>query len=133
VGLLVLDASVVIAVITGSSMRPALIQAAKGSELLAAACLPWEVGKGLAVLRGRGRASLAEARQAAAAYRQIPVRLMDVALEEALSLSARLGISAYDAYPVVCARAAHCPLLTLDAELGKVARTEGIPVVGVES
>lgn len=132
-GLLVLDASVVLAVITGSSVRPALVRAAKGSELLAAACLPLEVGNGLSVLLGRGRTSLAEARDAADAYWQVPVRLVDVDLGEALSLSARLGISAYEAYPVVCARAAHCPLLTLDAEVAKAGRVEGVRVVEVDA
>lgn len=124
-----IDASVVVAVTLGTVVRLALVEAAKGSELLAAVSLPGQVGSGLSVLMGRGRVSVAEATRAAAAYRQIPVRLVEVDLEEALSLAARLGISAYDAYPIVCAREAHCLLLTLDPELAKSARAEGIRVL----
>jgi predicted nucleic acid-binding protein len=126
---IVIDASVVVAVTLGTAGRPALIEAAKGSELLAAASLPWQVGSGLLVLMGRGRVSVAEATKAAAASRQIAVRLVEVDLGEAPGLAARLGISAYDAYTVACARRAHCPLLTLDPELAKAARAEGIPVM----
>jgi predicted nucleic acid-binding protein len=81
----------------------------------------------------RRRASLADAKDAVSAYRQIPLRLIDVDLEEALDLSARLGIYAYDAYQVVCARAAHCPLVTLDAALAKAARAEGVRVMEIDS
>jgi predicted nucleic acid-binding protein len=130
---LVVDASVVLAVIAGGPARRALIEAAKGAELLAAACLPWEVGNALSALRFRRRGSLAAIKVAAAAYRGIPLRLIDVDLAEALDLSARLGIHGYDAYPIVCARMAHCPLVTLDAGLGKWARAEGIRVVEVEA
>ena len=130
---LVLDASAVVAVIAGGTSRPALIEAAKGTELLAPASLPWEVGNAIAALLRRRCASLAEAKAAAAAYRQIPVRLVDVDLEEVLDLSARLGIDVHDAYPLVCARAAHCPLVTLDAALAKAARAEGIRVLEIDS
>jgi len=130
---IVIDASVVLAVTLGTVARPALIEDAKGSELLAAAALPWQVGSGLSVLMGRGRVSVAEATQAVAASRQIAVRLVEVDRGEALALAGRLGISAYDAYSVTCARRAHCPLLTLDAELAKVARAEGIPVMEAPS
>ena len=122
-----------LAVIGGAPMRRALIEAAKGAELLGAASLPWEVGNALSALLGRRRGSLVAVRAAAAAYREIPLRLIDVDLAEALELSARLGIHAHDAYPIVCARMAHCPLATLDAALAKVARGEGIPVVEVQA
>jgi predicted nucleic acid-binding protein len=130
---LVLDASAVIAVIAGETARPVLIEMAKGAELLAPASLPWEVGNALSAMLRRHRASLADAQAAASAFHQIPVRLVDVDLEEALELSARLGIYAYDAYQVVCARMARCPLVTLDAALAKSARAEGLQVVEVAS
>ncbi len=129
---IVIDASVVVAVTLGTAARATLIEAAKGLELLAAGALPWQVGSALLVLVGRGRVSVAEARQAADAFHQIPVRLVEVDLGEALGLAARLGISAYDAYTIACARRAHGPVLTLDAELAKAAQAEGISVVGLK-
>jgi predicted nucleic acid-binding protein len=55
-----------------------------------------------------------------------------VDLEEALRLADELGIYAYDAYPIACARQRRCGLITLDRRLGRAAKTTGVAVVEVE-
>ena len=57
------------------------------------------------------------ARKALAVYQAIPVKYFDYPLEQALELSARLDIYAYDAYLVQCAMQTSSPLLTLDRRL----------------
>jgi predicted nucleic acid-binding protein len=56
------------------------------------------------------------------AYAAIPIRLIDVALKQAVELSARLNVHAYDAYVIACAVNQRAPILTLDRGLIERAR-----------
>jgi len=59
----------------------------------------------------------------------IPVELVDVDFEAALTIVAEHGIYAYDAYYLECAASLKCPLLTLDRTMKRVARTMGLPLL----
>lgn len=52
---------------------------------------------------------------------------------QALDLSHRLGIYAYDAYLIACSLQHRSPLLTLDRGLGDAARQVGVNVLEVAS
>jgi len=65
----------------------------------------------------RGRITVAQALQAVKAYRAIPIRLVDVELEQSLRIADTLGIYAYDAYLIRCALKYKSPLLSLDRNL----------------
>jgi len=71
----------------------------------------------------RRRISLDQAKQAIASYHRITFRYIDVSLEQALELSERLDIYAYDAYVLACALNLRLPLLTLDKRLANAATT----------
>jgi hypothetical protein len=61
---------------------------------------------------------LAPALEAVGIYRQIPIRFVDVELEESLKIAGELGIYAYDAYLIRCALKYRAPLISLECKPG---------------
>ena len=125
---LVVDTSVIIAVITNERLKKQLVEVSKGADLIAPAPLHYEVGNAFSAMFKRERISLEKALAALAAYRQIPIRFFDVELETAIELSSQLDVYAYDAYFIGCALHNKCPLLTLDGGLTEAAQRAGAEV-----
>lgn len=128
---LIVDTSVLIAVLTGEPTRDYLIARTQGAQLLAPGSVHWEVGNAFSALLKRRRLKLAEVQAALSAYARIPIRFVDVELAGALELADRFGLYAYDAYLMACARRQRAPLLTLDARLGRAAKEAGVEVMEV--
>ena len=129
----VVDASVLIAVITNESTKERLVQLTQDVDLIAPHSIHWEIGNAFSAMLKRNRVKVAEAIQAIAAYQKIPIRFVSVELEETIKLADRLNIYAYDAYLIRCAIKFRSPLLSLDkgllhaAELVKVQTLEVTP------
>ncbi|HEX8321141.1 type II toxin-antitoxin system VapC family toxin [Longimicrobium sp.] len=128
---LVIDTSAIIAVITNEAQKEALVQATAGAELVAPASVPWEIGNAFSAMLKRKRIDLAQATLAMAAFRQIPIRFMNIDLDAALAVAARYDVYAYDAYMIACAREQGCPLLTLDRGLVHAAKQANVTVAEV--
>lgn len=128
---LVVDTSVIIAVIANEPEKSALIAQTQGAELFAPRSLYWEVGNAFSAMLKRGRITLDQARAAVAIYEQISLHLMDIDLTQALEIAGRLNIYAYDAYIVACALNQKCSLLTLDSGLSYAAKIVGVSVMEV--
>jgi predicted nucleic acid-binding protein len=128
---LVVDTSVLIAVLTGEPARDQLIARTQGAELVAPGSVHWEVGNAFSALLKRRRLKLSEVHTALTAYGQIPIRFVEIELAGALELADRFGLYAYDACLMACARRQRAPLLTLDARLGRAAQEAGVQVVEV--
>jgi predicted nucleic acid-binding protein len=128
---IVVDTSVLVAVITNEAERDVLIDLTRGADLLAPASVHWEIGNAFSAMLKRNRVEVGQALRAIAAYRQIPIRLVDVELEDALAIAAQYAIYAYDAYVVRCAQKFNVPLLSLDVALCRVAEQAGVQVIEV--
>ena len=128
---LVVDTSVILAVVLNEPRKAALIQLTSGADLLAPASLHWEIGNALSAMFRRKRLTREEALQALSEYRKIPLRFIEVALDDAVTLAAQLAIYAYDAYFIACARTQSVPLITLDNGLRVAAQVAGLTVVEV--
>lgn len=128
---MVVDTSVLIAVIAAEAERAALIRVTQGAELVAPASVHWEIGNACSAMLKRRRASLAQVRAMLAAYGQIPLRLLEVELGRSLELADQFGLHAYDAYLLAAAGSQRAPLLTLDQSLSWAARDAGIALVEV--
>ena len=128
---LIVDTSVIIAVIANEPEKPALIAATQGFELVAPYSLHWEIGNAFSAMLKRNRITLQQAEAALELYQQIPVTLVDVDLKQALELSNRLKIYAYDAYLIACALNQGCDLVTVDGGLSYAAKAAGVTVVEV--
>jgi predicted nucleic acid-binding protein len=126
---IVIDASVVVAVITNENTKQALVEATSGEDLIAPGSIRWEIGNALSAMVRRNRATDQEAFKALRLYQEIPIREVDVDLEGALEIAARHLMYAYDAYMLRCSVEYRIPIISLDAGLKRVAVAEGIPLV----
>jgi len=130
---LVVDTSVIVAILMSEPTREKLIHLTRGVDLIAPSSVHWEVGNALAAMLKRKRISIAQVRTVIAAYSAIPIRLVEVDLLEAMEIAAALGIYAYDAYLIACARENRCDLISLDRGLLRAARDAQVIVVEVIS
>jgi predicted nucleic acid-binding protein len=79
----------------------------------------------------RQRISLTQAINFLSAYDQIPIRLVEVELDESVKIAHNLGIYAYDAYLIRAAIKYRAPLLTLDRALINHAKEAEVKVIEV--
>lgn len=128
---LVVDTSVLIAVLTSEPERAILVQLTQGVDLLAPASIHWEVGNALVAMLKRKRMAVDQLRQVIRAYGKIPIRFVDVDLEGSLEIAASHNLYAYDAYVIACARENRCKLISLDKGLLHAARAVGVGLLEV--
>ena len=128
---IVIDTSVIISVITNEKHKDELIKVTKGHDLIAPSSLRWEVGNAFSAMFKRKRLTLSKALAALGFYGEIPLRTVDVSLEESISISHKLGIYAYDAYFIACAKKMASPFLSLDGALLEAAEKSGIKTIKV--
>lgn len=125
---LVVDTSAIIAVIANEPEKPSLISQTQGYDLVAPSSLYWEIGNAFSAMIKRGRITLEQARAAIEIYKQIPLDMVDVDLEQALEIVDKHKVYAYDGYMIACALNRGCPLLTLDGGLAYAAKAAGLEV-----
>jgi len=92
---IVVDASVLIAVIVGEPQRERLIQLTEGVDLVAPYSVHWEIGNALAAMVKRNRITLGEALMAIEIYEKIPVRYVGIEIGESLKVAGALKLYAY--------------------------------------
>lgn len=129
--MLVVDTSVVLAVLLKEPSRAEIVRRTRGRRVLAAPSLPWEVGNALVALVRRRRAGPAEITAAWASFLKIPLRLAACDGAAAMRIAVEYGLYAYDAYVLEAARSAGAPLLSLDERQVAVASALGIDVMEI--
>lgn len=125
---IVVDTSIIIAVITNEPHKQNLIKLTRSATLFAPESLHWEVGNALSAMFKRDRVTLSQANGAIEAYQRIPIQLVSVDINSSLEWAHRLKIYAYDAYFIECALTCKAPLLSLDQGLNRVAKVAGIKI-----
>lgn len=126
-----IDTSALIAVIGNEESKRVIVEITKGCSLCAPVSVHWEIGNAFSAMLKRGRSSIELAKLALSAYREIPIKFIDVPLEQTLEISHALNIYAYDAYLIQCAQQTSTSLLTLDNGLKAAAETMGIDALEV--
>ena len=129
--IITIDTSALISVIGNEATKPDIVRLTEGSSLCAPASVHWEIGNAFSAMFKRRQTTVELAKQALAIYRSIPVKYFEYPLEQALDLSARLGIYAYDAYLVQCAMQTNSPLLTLDRKLRAAAEKMSVQTLEI--
>jgi len=76
--------------------------------------------------------TLEQALKAIQAYSKIPIRFVDVELEQSLEIAETLNIYAYDAYLIRCALRYKSPLISLDRDLVDSAKRMNVKVIEVK-
>jgi predicted nucleic acid-binding protein len=128
---MVVDASIIMAVIANEPEKHKLIALTAGADLIVPSSVHWEIGNAFSAMLKRGHVTLYQTLQAIDAYYQIPLRVAEVELEESLKIAAELNIYAYDAYLIRCALKYNAALVSLDKSLVRAARSKGAEVVEV--
>jgi predicted nucleic acid-binding protein len=126
---IIVDASVLIAVVTNEIEKERLVEMTKEAELIAPLSVHWEIGNAFSSLLKRQRITLEQALQAIESYLEIPLRFVEVELVNSLQLASEMDIYAYDAYLLRCAEKYRLPLITLDKRLVQAAKDKGFAVL----
>ncbi len=129
---MVIDTSAIIASVMRGPERDALAEAASGHVLIAPGCVRWEVCQALSVMIRQKGIDVVEARRGMDILDNIPLRYVDVDMDQVLSIASRIKGVAADAFLLETAIRYNAPLLTLDRSLGRVAVSLGIEVVRLE-
>lgn len=128
---LVVDISVLVAVLVSEPERERLVRLTKDADLIAPGSVHWEIGNALAAMMKRKRIELEQVGAVLKAYEEIPIRFRDVDLESAMEIASDYNLYAYDAYVIACARDNRCALITLDRNLVQAAKQVRVSVVEV--
>ncbi len=126
---IVVDTSVIIAVIANEPEKDVLIELTKGAYLIAPHSVHWEIGNAFSSMLKQKRITLDLALTALDVYRKIPIRFVDIEMEESLKIVDKFGIYAYDAYLIQCASKYRFPLISLDRNLISYAKQFKISVL----
>lgn len=125
---IVVDASVVLAVILNAPEKEGIIECTEGRDLASPGCLKWEIGNAFSAMLKRKRLNKIQVQQALDTFLAIPIKEVEVNLNEALKICGSWNIYAYDAYYMVVSKRLSRPMLTLDNRMAEVAKQEGIEV-----
>jgi predicted nucleic acid-binding protein len=125
----IIDASAIIAVLINEPIKGRLVALTDQASLLAPHSVHWEIGNAFSAMLKRERIDLEQAIEALRIYGHIPLRFVDVELDEALRIAHTHRIYAYDAYLIRCAEKYGAPLLSLDRGLIAAAQAQGVRVL----
>ncbi len=128
---IIVDTSVIIAVIADEPEKATIVRQTRGAALIAPHSIHWEIGNAFSAMLKRKRITMEQAYRAIDIYKTIPIRFVEIELESALEISDELGIYAYDAYLLRCALRYKMPLMTLDKDLLGYAAQKGIRTIEV--
>ena len=128
----IVDTSILIAVITHEPHRNRILEITSGKELIAPRSVFWEIGNAFSAMLKQRRITLEESLACIKSYRKIAIHMVDIDLESALEISERQNIYAYDAYLIACAQRFKFPLITLDNGLLLAARKERVSLMEVK-
>ncbi len=128
---IVVDASVILAVIVGEPERDRIVDLTSGHNLVGPGSIPWEIGNAFSSMLKQHRVDLDEVRQGLSIFQSIAIRYLAVDLQNALSIAHSTNMYAYDAYFLDCAARHAAPLLTLDRSLRRAADKLGVQVLEV--
>jgi predicted nucleic acid-binding protein len=128
---IVIDTSALIAVIVGEPERAKIIEITIGNTLIGPGSIPWEIGNAFSAMFKQDRLTLDEAKKGISIFDTIPLRYVEPDFFNALKLSKKVNMYAYDAYFLDCAVRYKAPLLTLDRKLKVAAQNINIEVLEV--
>ena len=127
----VIDTSALIAVIVGEPERCRIIEFTTGNTLIGPGSIPWEIGNAFSAMFKQNRLTLDEARKGIVIFDSIPLRYIKPDFVNALKISKKANIYAYDAYFLDCAIRHKASLLTLDRKLKGAAQNLNVETLEV--
>lgn len=128
---IVVDTSIIIAVIAEEPEKERLIELTKGAAIVVPPSVKWEIGNAFSAMLKRSRVTLEQAIEAMDVYHSILMETVEINLKEAIRLAEKYNVYAYDAYILQCAKEYELPLISLDKGLVEIAKLDAIQVIEV--
>ena len=118
---ILIDASALMPILIDEPEKERIINLTKNCNLIAPLVLPYEIGNALTRLKKRHILNDQKIMMTYNDFQKIPMRLLEVNIENALIIACKYTIYAYDAYYLEIAKRLNLSLLTLDELMKKVA------------
>ena len=118
---ILIDASALMPILINEPEKQYIVNITKNCKLLAPSVLPYEIGNALTRLKRR---KILNEKQVIVLYKdfkKIPLRLLEININNALRIACKYNIFAYDAYYLETAYRLNLPLLTLDSTMKNIA------------
>ncbi|WP_089727373.1 type II toxin-antitoxin system VapC family toxin [Candidatus Thiosymbion oneisti] len=128
---LVVDTSVVLAVLFNEPERDVILSVTKGCELLAPLSLPVEVGNAISLAFKKRRIDLGQGEAVIDGLSKMKIRFEGIDYINAITIAHKYSIYAYDAYMMDLAQRERCHLFSLDAKLKLMAKEAEIRILEV--
>lgn len=127
----VLDTSVVIALLASDEERDVILNAIEHDTFLCSESVTAEFGNAISAMFKRDRISLEQGIEMLEGFFELDIEQIPLNLKRAIELSHSFNIYAYDAYVLECAERLNIPLVTLDERMKDIAEHAGISVIEV--
>ena len=127
----VLDTSVIIALLASDEERQTLLEHISVYEFVCSSSIYPEIGNAISAMFKRGRITLSEGMMMIDAFELLGVHILPLNIHRALEISEQYSIYAYDAYILECAERLRLPLMTFDVRMKAIAEKLGISLIEV--
>lgn len=128
---IIVDTSVIIAVIANEASKRKLIEITKDTELVAPVSLHFEIGNALSAMLKRKKINTDMIKKLVKYYSDIQITFVNPDFENSLNIASQLKIYAYDAYFLDCALRLKLPILSLDRGLNMAAKKINLKTIEV--
>lgn len=128
---LVVDANILLAVVLNEPEKSRIIELTAGARLVAPEVMPYEIGNALSAMMKRSRLTQEQVQKSFGIFEVIPLTLEQANIAQALNLSHRFNIYAYDAYYLELAQRLRIPLLTLDRQMKNIGHNLNVKLLEV--
>lgn len=130
--LITIDTSAILAVLMNEAHKQRIIQLTQGCDLQSPVSLDAELGNALSAMIKRNRISITDAKRVIQQFSRVAIRRTPIRMDEAIELSGKYDLYAYDAYVLDCAIQYRTPLLSLDKKMEYVAKQLQIQLLEVD-
>ena len=124
------DASAIMAVIMEEPGRERVINFTKNAVIVSPDIVGYEIGNGLTKMMRKKIIDKKGMIKSIQYFKRIPIKLVEIDLENALNIAWEYKIYAYDAYYLESAKRLNLSLLTFDENMRRIGKEIGLTVLG---
>lgn len=128
---MVLDTSIVIALLSSEKERTIIIDAINGYDFICPESVIPEIGNAVSAMFKRQRIKFEDALRIIKGFKVLKIKFLPLNLSRAIEICNAYNIYAYDAYILECAESLKSDMVTLDKRMKEVAKKLNISVVEV--
>ncbi len=128
---IVLDTSVIIALIASEAERNTIIEKIDGKDFICPESVMAEIGNAISAMFKRNRITLEAGKELINAFQNMKIKLLPMNLTRSIEICDKYNIYAYDSYALECAERLKSDLATLDKRMKDVASELKISIVEV--